>query len=216
VADFTVDPDDDMGTSHFFSPNTSSPAPPPPQQETMMAAAAGGDNYISVHPSFVAAMSSSQFQFQAPPFAQGFLPRILAPLGGGNNNCSVMAPRITWMDLQTEPPPPPPLDALSTASWIYPPHSQHNATTKIAPSVHPHGFGPGLYSSSYGFAGGDTHHRLSTGTGYHDLSSRLSSFPSQPSCGVVGSGSNAQGSAASMVAGSEEWQRLLQKVLGPK
>ena len=160
-----------------------------------MAAAAGGDNdnYISVHSSFAATMSSSsQFQFQAPPFAQGFLPCILAPLGGGDS-CSIMSPNITWMDLQTEPPPPPPEELstappeeLYTASRIFLPHSGHNAA-KIAPSVHPHGFGPGLSSSSYGFAGGDTH-RLSAGTGYRDLPRH--SFPSQPSYGV-GGGSNA-------------------------
>jgi len=174
VPDFTVD----------WSP--AALPPPPPPQETIMAAAAGGDNdnYISVHSSFAATMSSSsQFQFQAPPFAQGFLPCILAPLGGGDS-CSIMSPDITWMDLQTEPPPPPPPEELPKASWIFPTHTRHNAA-KTAPSVHRHGFGPCLSSSSYRFAGGDTH-RLSagTGTGYHDLP-RLS-FPSQPSYGVGG------------------------------
>ncbi|RLN18673.1 hypothetical protein C2845_PM02G25130 [Panicum miliaceum] len=185
AANFTVDPDDDMEASYFSFSNTSPPAlPPPPPQETMMAAAAGGDNYISVHPS-TAAMTSWQFQFPAVPLVHEH---------PGGNYYSIMAPNTTWMDLHfaSATDPPPPLEDLSTASWIHAPLRRHNEA-KIAPSVsvHPNGFGPGISSSSYGFAGGDTH-RLSTGTGHHELS-RLS-LPSHPSYGV----GSAQGSADSM------------------
>ncbi|CAL4931192.1 unnamed protein product [Urochloa decumbens] len=236
VGNFTVDPNASIPRC-FFANTPSSPLPTLPLDTMTMASAARGDNHshhISAHPSTAAMENYSQFrQFQAPASGQELLvpyfhTKILAPpVGGGNNNCSTMAPRpISWMDghfasNQTAPPPPPLLREVSTASWIYTPHTTPYNTTKIVPAAELYGFAPGLSNSNYEFAGDN--HRLSAGFGGRLDLLGLSSFPLQPSFGT-GSGSSTQGGAVVHSKLSVEGWRFLfdtqgssaPKAFGPK